>query len=89
MMDSKLKPWLLEINTNPSLSSSSPLDKMMKTSLVCDMYNIIGLKVKPALKSLREAQFDRTSTIKKKKSVINERKSKIKDLIIDKRNKSI
>ena len=27
MVDSKLKPWLLEVNVAPSLSSSSPYDK--------------------------------------------------------------
>lgn len=54
MMDDKLKPWLLEVNTNPSLSDSSPLDRMMKTSMVCDMYNIIGFKVKHVSKTPRE-----------------------------------
>mmetsp|Transcript_664 Transcript_664/g.557 ORF Transcript_664/g.557 Transcript_664/m.557 type:complete len:92 (+) Transcript_664:173-448(+) len=34
MFDSSMRPWLLEINTNPSLSSNSILDKMLKTKLV-------------------------------------------------------
>lgn len=39
---SKLKPWLLEVNISPSLSSSSPLDKKIKTVLICDTLNLVG-----------------------------------------------
>ena len=34
MIDSNLKPWLIEVNISPSLSSSSPFDKVLKTKLV-------------------------------------------------------
>lgn len=36
MLDSKLKPWLLEVNFCPSLSSSSVLDKKIKTMMISD-----------------------------------------------------
>ena len=36
LVDNKLKPWLLEVNISPSLSSSSPLDKKIKTVLIAD-----------------------------------------------------
>lgn len=39
-----MKPWLLEINTNPSLSSNSVFDKVLKTKLVCDMLTLVGVK---------------------------------------------
>ena len=42
LLDSKLKPWLLEVNISPSLSSSSPLDKKIKTMLICDTLNLVG-----------------------------------------------
>ena len=43
LLDSKLKAWLLEVNISPSLSSSSPLDKKIKTMLICDTLNLIGV----------------------------------------------
>lgn len=43
LVDQKLRPWLLEVNTCPSLSSSSPLDKRLKTQLVADMLTLVGL----------------------------------------------
>jgi tubulin polyglutamylase TTLL4 len=43
LLDAKLKPWLLEVNISPSLSSSSPLDKKIKTVLICDTLNLVGV----------------------------------------------
>ena len=43
IIDSNLKPWLLEVNVLPSLSSSSPMDKKIKTSLLSDIFNTIGV----------------------------------------------
>ena len=44
LLDHKLKPWLLEVNLLPSLSSSSPLDKRIKTTLMCDVFHCIGME---------------------------------------------
>lgn len=43
MIDDRLKPWLLEVNVAPSLSSSSPLDKHIKVKLMSDVFHLIGL----------------------------------------------
>lgn len=43
LLDHELKPWLIEVNVLPSLSSSSILDKKIKTSLLSDIFNIIGV----------------------------------------------
>jgi len=43
LIDSKLRPHLLEVNISPSLSSSSTLDKKIKTTLICDTMNLIGI----------------------------------------------
>jgi tubulin polyglutamylase TTLL4 len=42
LLDEALKPWLLEVNVSPSLSSSSPLDRRIKTTLLCDVFNLVG-----------------------------------------------
>ena len=44
MIDQNMKPWVLEVNVLPSLSSSSPFDKRIKTMLVCDALTCIGLR---------------------------------------------
>ena len=45
LIDSKLKPWLLEVNVCPSLSSSSPFDKVVKTTLLCDIFHLLGYQL--------------------------------------------
>jgi len=42
LMDEDLKPWLLEVNVFPSFSSSSPLDKRIKTTLMADVLTLVG-----------------------------------------------
>merc|ERR1719487_2838275 len=44
LVDKSLKPWLLEVNVSPSLSSSSPFDKRVKTQLVADALTLAGMK---------------------------------------------
>jgi hypothetical protein len=44
LVDENLNPWLLECNVCPSLSSPSLLDKRIKTSLICDILNLIGFE---------------------------------------------
>jgi tubulin polyglutamylase TTLL4 len=56
LLDQNLKPHLLEINISPSLSSSSPLDKKIKTSLICDTLNLIG--VTPYDRKLYEKEIE-------------------------------
>merc|ERR1712093_930855 len=41
MVDDKLKPWLLEVNVFPSMASSSPLDKRIKTQLAADALTLV------------------------------------------------
>ena len=43
LIDESFKAWLLEVNVNPSLHCSSPLDLSIKTELVTDIFNIVGI----------------------------------------------
>jgi tubulin polyglutamylase TTLL5 len=44
LIDSELKPWVLEVNMSPSLATDSPLDFKIKTNLLTDTLNLCGLK---------------------------------------------
>lgn len=51
ILDRKLRPWLLEVNLSPSLAVDSPLDLLIKSTLLSDAFNLIGVRA-----------FDRKST---------------------------
>ncbi|XP_040571804.1 tubulin polyglutamylase TTLL5 [Lepeophtheirus salmonis] len=56
LIDSELKPWLLEVNLSPSLNCDAPIDLKIKSALLCDLMTLIGIQaVDPAL---RRAQFN-------------------------------
>ncbi|XP_023402155.1 tubulin polyglutamylase TTLL5 isoform X11 [Loxodonta africana] len=42
LIDSTLKPWLLEVNLSPSLACDAPLDLKVKASMISDMFTIVG-----------------------------------------------
>jgi len=44
LVDEDLKPWLLEVNLSPSMQADSPLDKQIKSSLVSDAFNLVGVR---------------------------------------------
>jgi len=44
LVDSDLKPWLLEVNLSSSMACDSPLDMAIKSNLVVDTFNLIGVK---------------------------------------------
>ncbi|XP_048463822.1 polyglutamylase complex subunit TTLL1-like [Rhincodon typus] len=41
IIDSRLKPWLIEVNASPSLASSTANDRIMKYNLINDTLNIV------------------------------------------------
>ncbi|VDN12029.1 unnamed protein product [Dibothriocephalus latus] len=41
IIDDKLKPWLIEVNASPSLTSTTASDRIMKYKLINDVLNIV------------------------------------------------
>lgn len=44
LIDSELKPWLMEVNLSPSLATDSPLDVKIKSNLLVDTFNLVGIR---------------------------------------------
>ncbi|CAL8272543.1 unnamed protein product [Merluccius merluccius] len=42
LIDTNLKPWLLEVNLSPSLACDAPLDLKIKASMIADMFSLVG-----------------------------------------------
>lgn len=57
ILDSALKPWLLEVNISPSLHSSSPLDLHVKGPLVTALLNTVGFNVPPRFNATQQAEL--------------------------------
>lgn len=43
LIDETMKPWLLEVNLSPSLATDSPLDYTIKSNLLTDTLNLVGI----------------------------------------------
>lgn len=52
-------PWLLEVNVFPSLSSSSPMDKRIKTVLVSDMFQLVGIPFQDPRAGIQRLEKDK------------------------------
>ena len=44
MIDSELKPWIIEVNHSPSFCTDSPLDMVIKRYLILDTLILLNLK---------------------------------------------
>ena len=66
LIDEKLNPWLIEVNVCPSLNNSTPLDRKIKTTMICDILNMIGFMPydKKTLEKELEARKSSQKTIR-------------------------
>ncbi|CAI2383352.1 unnamed protein product [Moneuplotes crassus] len=55
LIDSNYKPWVMEINLSPSLACDAPIDFKIKSKLIYQTLNLVGIK-----------QFDRQEEARKK-----------------------
>ena len=51
IIDSNLKPWLVEVNASPSLTSTTTNDRIMKHALIDDAFKIVVPDDFPDIKS--------------------------------------
>ncbi|KAM9354865.1 tubulin polyglutamylase TTLL5 [Pholidichthys leucotaenia] len=59
LIDSNLKPWLLEVNLSPSLACDAPLDLKIKASMIADMFSLVGFACQDPLS--RRLRSDRVA----------------------------
>jgi len=62
ILDSNLKPILLEVNHAPSFATDSPLDYQIKKDLFVDMFGMLGLTIerkREKLTSVYEEKLNR------------------------------
>ncbi|KAG9397172.1 Tubulin-tyrosine ligase/Tubulin polyglutamylase [Carpediemonas membranifera] len=60
MLDAALKPWLIEINTSPSTASSSPMDRVIKSSVLSDLCDLVGFSLPKAPASIKTGRVKRS-----------------------------
>ena len=65
MLDSKLKPWLLEVNYGPSMSIPSALDKKIKSNVISDAFELIAFCKEEQKKKLQKSYCSNYGVIKK------------------------
>ncbi|KAI5102554.1 tubulin polyglutamylase TTLL5 isoform X1, partial [Silurus meridionalis] len=78
LIDSNLKPWLLEVNLSPSLACDTPLDLKIKASMISDMFSLVGFVCQdPLLKQMRSDKAGSEPAVKNHKSQVGVASRKI------------
>jgi len=70
LIDSNLKPWLLEVNMNSSLACETEMDRLIKSDLISNLFTLIGvepLSNKSNPEQKRNQNFSKFAAFKSKK----------------------
>jgi tubulin polyglutamylase TTLL1 len=49
LLDANLRPWLIEVNASPSLSTTTEPDRIMKSALLRDVFAVVAPQVPASL----------------------------------------
>lgn len=69
LVDEELKPWLLEVNLSPSMQADSPLDKQVKSSLLSDAFNLVGVRIPDAQQIMQARLKSRMAQLEKMRAM--------------------
>ncbi len=85
LIDSSLKPWIMEVNVCPSLSSSSPMDRKIKHILLTDTLNTIGMEhmTKKDKENLNEKKKDRLFAMRQDRRFFSKNINNLENLNYD------
>ena len=75
IIDSNLKPWLLEVNLSPSLATDAPIDLYIKGNLIADVLNIVGIRYYDRKK---ECMSKLRARIRARKNIVKQTDAKVK-----------
>ena len=62
-IDSKSKPWLIEVNQSPSFTTDTPLDYNIKKNLMSDAINILNLSWKRKNKYIQQKRIEQQKRV--------------------------
>jgi len=72
MLDHKCVPILIEVNHSPSFETASPLDNVIKTTVIRDTLRLAGIDSDTLLKTAKSSELKKFGTWAKKKKNIDE-----------------
>lgn len=58
MLDASGKPYLLEVNLDPALRTESPLDLRIKSGMLTDLLNVVGMPLPPRAATAADPKAD-------------------------------
>lgn len=64
LLDSNLRPWVLEVNLSPSLACDSPIDLKIKSHMVADLFSLAGKQHPNTILRLRSSGEPHPSNIR-------------------------